>query len=380
VPSTIFVIDSSPAVRRMVEQTSTPAGYDVIGFQDGPTALEAAKKTSPQLIIADYHLDNMTFSGFCKEVHKMDSLSETLIISLIGAGDKLDESHLRSLGVKAFLKKPFQSEHLLDLIKELAQATNGDKNGAKKKRRVWPPVSNATDSDDEDSDGLDDLEQTGEFEAEATIPMPSAKDKPMAPAQAQKQPAGQPEDAMKGLFEQLVSSMSERTEKRLAELIPQMVSQKLADLVAKAVESEMHQQLGANLTQERLSETLEPLLAKELPKVLSRELPALEPIIRHSIFEMASPLITGQIEQVVKEQTADLKASLPDTIREYLKSIDGQIRDEIRKAAAEQAEALADTLVRTTAEEQVKKTVLKIVPSIAEDQIKSEIKRLSAAA
>ena len=42
--STIFVIDSSPAVRRMVEQISTPAGYDVVGFQDGPAALEAARK------------------------------------------------------------------------------------------------------------------------------------------------------------------------------------------------------------------------------------------------------------------------------------------------------------------------------------------------
>src|SRR5689334_2529525 len=126
VASTIFVIDSSPAVRRMVEQISTPAGFDVIGFQDGPAALEAARRMSPTLIITDYHLDNMTFSGFCKEVHKLDTLTDTYIIALTGASDKFEEGHLKSLGVKAFLKKPFQSEHLLDLIKDL-EHTNADK-------------------------------------------------------------------------------------------------------------------------------------------------------------------------------------------------------------------------------------------------------------
>src|SRR5262245_23548028 len=134
----------------MVEQISAPAGYDVIGFQDGPAALEAARKMSPTLIITDYHLDNMTFSGFCKEVHKLDNLSNTYIIALTGASDKFEESHLKTLGVKAFLKKPFQSENLLDLIKDLDRG-GASKNGEKKKRS-WPPTSSATDSDDDLAD------------------------------------------------------------------------------------------------------------------------------------------------------------------------------------------------------------------------------------
>ena len=79
-PSSIFIVDSSPAVRRMVEQISTPEGFEVVGFQDGPAALEAARRISPTLIIADYHLDNMTFSGFCKEVNKLEHLTDTFII------------------------------------------------------------------------------------------------------------------------------------------------------------------------------------------------------------------------------------------------------------------------------------------------------------
>ena len=105
--STIFVIDSSPAVRRMVEQLSTPQGYSVLGFPDGPSALDAARKSSPALILADVHLEHMTFSGFCKEIARQDHLAETLIVSIVGDSERLDESKLRALGVCAFLKKAF---------------------------------------------------------------------------------------------------------------------------------------------------------------------------------------------------------------------------------------------------------------------------------
>lgn len=102
--STIFVIDNSPAVQRMVEQLSAPDGHRVLAFQDGPSALEAARSQSPALIIADYHLEQMTFSGFCKEIGRQDNLAETLIVSIVDSADRLDESKLRALGVRAFLK------------------------------------------------------------------------------------------------------------------------------------------------------------------------------------------------------------------------------------------------------------------------------------
>ena len=181
--STIFVVDSSPAVRRLVEQISKPEGCEVVGFQDGPAALEAARRMSPNLIIADYHLENMTFSGFCKEVHKLDNLAETYIVSLTSPSDRVDEAHLRSLGVKAFLNKPFQSENLIDVIKDLEAQQASRTNGTKKKSRSWPPVSSATDSDD---DAFNDDSLTEEEEEQAIAPHPQPKDSPVTPPQQRK--------------------------------------------------------------------------------------------------------------------------------------------------------------------------------------------------
>ena len=375
--STIFVVDSSPAVRRLVEQISKPEGCDVVGFQDGPAALEAARRMSPNLIIADYHLESMTFSGFCKEVHKLDNLAETYIVSLISPSDRVDETHLRSLGVKAFLHKPFQSENLIDVIKDLEAQQASRTNGTKKKSRSWPPVSSATDSDD---DAFNDDSLTEEEEEQAIAPHPQPKATPVTTTTKARASTAEPEEAMKGLFGQLLQSMSERTEQKIADLLPRMVGKDLAALVAKAVETEVHTHMGASLSEERLTQVVEPLLVTSLPKVLSREMSLLQPMIRHSIFEIASPLIKERIDQFVREEINAVRTALSDMVREQLGSIEGLVKEEIQQAAAKQTSGMVKALVLATAREQVEQAVQRLVPDLAEEQIKTEIIRLTRAA
>ena len=376
--STIFIVDSSPAVRRLVEQISKPEGCDVVGFQDGPAALEAARRMSPNLIIADYHLENMTFSGFCKEVHKLDNLAETYIVSLISSADRVDETHLRSLGVKAFLNKPFQSENLIDMIKDLEAQQASRTNGTKKKSRSWPPISSATDADGGDDFNDDSL--TEEEEEQAVAPHLQPKNCPVTTTTAAQASPTEPEEAMKGLFGQLLQCMSERTEKKIADLLPRMVGKDLAVLVAKAVETEVHTHMGASLSEERLTQVLEPLLMTALPKVLSREMSLLEPIIRHSIFEIASPLIKERIDPFVREQTNAVRTALSNMVREQLGSIEGLVKEEIQQAAAKQTSEMVEALVHAIAREQVEQAIQRLVPDLAEEQIKAEITRLTQAA
>ena len=377
--STIFVVDSSPAVRRLVEQISKPEGCDVVGFQDGPAALEAARRMSPNLIIADYHLENMTFSGFCKEVQKLDNLAETFIVSLTSPSDRVDETHLRSLGVKAFLNKPFQSEKLIEVIKDLEAQQAASANGTKKKSRSWPPVSTATDSDDGDDFNDESLTEEEEEEEQAIAPHPQPKDSPVTTTAARAS-TSEPEEAMKGLFGQLLRSMSERTEKKIADLLPQMVGKELGTLVAKAVETEVGTHIGVSLSEERLTQVVEPLIMTALPKILSREMSLLEPIIRQSVFETASPLIKERIDQFVREEINAVRTALSDMVREELGSLEGLVKEEIHHAAAKQTAGLAEALVRVMAREQVEQAVLRLVPDLTEKQIKAELTRLTQAA
>ena len=379
--SSIFVIDSSPAVRRLVENISKQEGCEVQGFQDGPAALQAARQTSPNFIIADYHLENMTFSGFCKEVYKLDNLAETYIVSLVSPSDRVDEAHLRSLGVKAFLNKPFQTEDLIDVIKDLEIQQASSMNGAKKKSRAWPPVSSGTDSDDDD---LNVEILTEEKEEQAIAPHPEPNPQPKAPPviDTQKTPASttEPEEAMKGLFGQLLQSMSERTEKKIAALLPQMVEKDLATLVAKAVETAARTQMNAPPSERQLTQVLEPLLMTALPKVLSQQMSALQPILRQSVSEIASPLIKERIDQFVREEINAVRTALSDIVREQLGSLEGLIKEEIQQAATKHSLEKVDALILATAQEQVEKAVRRLVPDLAQEQIKAEITRLTKAA
>jgi hypothetical protein len=190
----------------------------------------------------------------------------------------------------------------------------------------------------------------------------------------------EPEEAMKGLFSQLLQSMSERTEKKIADLLPRMVGKDLSTLVAKAVETEVHTHMGASLSEERLTQVLEPLLMTALPKILSGEISLIEPIIRHSIFETATPLIKERIDQFVREEINAVRTALSDMVREHLGSIEGLVKEEIQQAAAKQTSEVVEALVRAMAREQVGQTVQRLVPDLAEEQIKAEITRLTQAA
>lgn len=370
-PSSIFIVDSSPAVRRMVEQISTPEGFEVVGFQDGPTALEAARRITPALIIADYHLDHMTFSGFCKEINKLDHLTDTYVISLINPADRPDENLLRGLGVKAFLKKPFQSDDLLDVIKSLQQKQE-QANGKGLKRRAWPPVSSSTDAEDGE-EPADHLDLSDEQEDSAMDhPIGSSSPPPAASASAE------PEDAMKGLFGQLLQSMTERTEKRLADLLPGLLEGKLATQVRPVVQRELDHQLGEILSKEQLAALIQPLLVQELPALLRKELAAAEPLIRQIVSERAATMLTERLNQAVREQAESLvRTHLPEVVREHVGSIDLVVQDEIRQAALKHAPLLADDLVRATAEQTVEQAVQRIVPELAEQHIKAELARLT---
>ncbi|HWF61190.1 MAG TPA: response regulator [Nitrospira sp.] len=371
-PSPIFVVDSSPAVRRLVEQISTPEGFEVVGFQDGPAALEAARRSSPSLIIADYHLDNMTFSGFCKEINKLDNLTETYLISLVNPADRPDENHLRTLGVKAFLKKPFQSDDLLGVLKSLQQKQAGASNGKSLKRRVWPPTSTSTDSDDDDNEAIDHP-TSGDGQEEGMDQPGNSQSTSPAPSVA----AAAPEDAMKGLFDHLLQSMTTRSQQSLAELLPRVIDEKLATHVNPTVQKELQAQLGSILSQEYLTTIIQSLVSQALPALIRKELEARESIIRQTVSEVAKASIGESVDRLVKDQVeSGIHQHLPTVVREQVGTVDRLVKDELQRAVLKQAPLLADDLVRAAVGETIEEAVQRIVPDVAEQHIKAELRRL----
>lgn len=384
--STIFVIDSSPAVHRMVEQISAPEGHKVMGFSDGPSALDAARKLSPALVIADYHLDKITFSGLCKEIGRQDSLAETLIVSMVDGSDRLDESKLRSLGVRAFLKKPLQREQLLDTIKGILNGAAGDPRGGKSaKTRTWPPVSTGTDDEDDDSPNDASIDDAPHHEMEKEhSPMSPSLSPTAAPAASAPASNGPSGDAlMKGLFDHLLHSVTVQADRKIRELLPPAMAKEVAGQVSlavgKAVQTEVAKQLADALAPERLQTVMRELILEELKRQAQTELAGVEATVRRTVTELAPTLVEQSTEKRLGDLTdTGVKKHLPEALKSHLETIDQLVKKEVEQVAANCARQAADEIVHEMAKDPIQQAVQRIVPDVAETQIRAEIKRLSS--
>ncbi len=367
--SPIFVVDSSPAVRRLVEQISTPEGFEVRGFQDGPAALEAARRSAPSLIIADYQLDNMTFSGFCKEISKLEALAETALISLVNPADHPDENHLRTLGVKAFLKKPFQTEELLTVLKSLQDKQMSSGNSTGLKRRVWPPTSTGAESDDDVTDPMSVL--TGLEE-----PMNQPVSAPVTTLTPPITPTA-PDDVVRALVDQLVQTMTTRSEQSLVASLPKVMNEQWGTQVRPLVQKELQLQLGSILSQEYLTTIIHPLLAEALPPLIRKELATSEPIVRQALSDLFKLPLAEPLGQLIREQMQSVvQQGLPAVVREQVGTINQQVTDAVHQEVVKQAPLVVETAVKASVGLAVEQAVQRIVPDVAEQQIKAEIKRL----
>ena len=384
--STVFVIDSSPAVHRMVEQLSAQDGHTLIGFHDGPSALEAARKLCPDLVIADYHLEHITFSGFCKEIGRQDNLAETVIVSMVDAADRLDESKLRSLGVRAFLKKPFQREQLLDTIKDTLAGAAGRRNAKPAKSRTWPPVSTGTDDEEEQESPLEAGAADAprhEREKEQAPMSPSSTQPVSTSTPAQHLTRSQGEDLMKSLVDHLLHSTTVQADRTIANLLPAAIAKEVAGqlgtTLGKAVQTEVSRHLAEALAPDRLQSSLREMIQAEVNRQIQAQLAGVDTTVRQTVTNLAPALVEHTADKRLGELAdTGVKKHLPEALKSHLGIIDQLVKKEVEHAAATCARQVADEIVREMAKDPIQQAVQRIVPDVAETQIRAEITRLSS--
>ncbi|MGH7206169.1 MAG: response regulator [Nitrospiraceae bacterium] len=387
--SCLFLIDSSPAVRRLVEQASSAEGYEVTAFDDGPSALDAAKRLLPELIIADYHLDGIKFTDFCEELDRLESAPNISIISLINLADRPNEEHLRSLGVKAFLKKPIQPDHLGQTLKKLRsdpQQAGSASRATTRKTRTWPPISQATADEGgraPDLDDLDEVETPDEnLEINPVIP-PAPPSKPkvaetLVQAGAREKPEAPTEDAMQGLLPILTKSIAEQVERRVSQLVPDLVAREVATHLKQIVHFEISTQLATAISLEQITTVLRGAVERELPTIAAQHISGMERTIQQNLSDTAGQSVEKVTDKLVRELVdPTVRKHLPEAVRQQLGSIDRLVKEAAQNAASQYARQAAEDIVREVAKEAIKQAVERIVPDVAETEIKKEIERLT---
>ncbi len=118
----IMVVDDSLTVRKIASRMLNREGYEVVTAKDGIDALQLLQNTTPVAMLLDIEMprmDGFELTKVMRADHKMANIPIIMITSR--TADK-HRDHAFSLGVNAYLGKPYQDEVLLEKIRELSAA------------------------------------------------------------------------------------------------------------------------------------------------------------------------------------------------------------------------------------------------------------------
>ena len=118
----ILIVDDSPILRRAAKKAVLQAGIDeseIFEAGNGEEALGVASTTPIDLVLLDLNMPVMSGFEFMEKVHESPELSAKFNVIVVSTeSNEKKFENLRELGVKGFLRKPFEPEELRSMVQE----------------------------------------------------------------------------------------------------------------------------------------------------------------------------------------------------------------------------------------------------------------------
>ncbi len=115
----ILVVDDEPVLVETIAYNLEQAGYQVTTAADGSSALEAARRETPDLIILDIMLPEMDGLEVCRQLRRENNTVTTPIMMLTAKGDEIDKVVGLEVGADDYVTKPFGRRELLARVRAL---------------------------------------------------------------------------------------------------------------------------------------------------------------------------------------------------------------------------------------------------------------------
>jgi CheY-like chemotaxis protein len=125
--SRILLADDSPHAQRMGERILRDEGHEVITVSDGRVALLRLADASPDLIIADISMPEVSGYELCEYVKNHGA--EPVLLTA-GAVEPVDEKAVERVRADGLLKKPFEASALLEMVNRFSGKTARPARGA----------------------------------------------------------------------------------------------------------------------------------------------------------------------------------------------------------------------------------------------------------
>ena len=113
-PPNVFVVDDEPSVQTALVRLLTSAGYHTRGFPSAQAFLAAYRPVSPDCLILDLQMPEVTGLDLLETLRGMDSALEVIFVS--GRGDVPATAKAMKMGAIDFLTKPVDEEVLMGAV------------------------------------------------------------------------------------------------------------------------------------------------------------------------------------------------------------------------------------------------------------------------
>jgi excisionase family DNA binding protein len=116
VQKTILIVDDDETINNLLKNLLSKKFPEsrVIQAFDGFEAGRKLVETSPVIIILDIDLPGIDGYQLCRRIKEDKEMANPWVISITGLG--LEEKKLAEMGADAFFSKPFDFEHLVEVV------------------------------------------------------------------------------------------------------------------------------------------------------------------------------------------------------------------------------------------------------------------------
>ncbi len=115
----ILVVDDEAVLVETIAYNLEQAGYQVLTAADGGSALEAARRETPDLVILDLMLPEMDGLEVCRQLRREHNTATIPIMMLTAKGDEIDKVVGLEVGADDYVTKPFGRRELLARVRAL---------------------------------------------------------------------------------------------------------------------------------------------------------------------------------------------------------------------------------------------------------------------
>lgn len=110
----ILVVDDSMFMRQVLRNILTKAGHQVTEAENGEKAVEAAEKTTPDLLTLDLVMPGMGGMEALRRIRKANANQRVLVVSAVGQSAEVAEAV--ALGAVDYIVKPFDEATVVKTV------------------------------------------------------------------------------------------------------------------------------------------------------------------------------------------------------------------------------------------------------------------------